>query len=61
LYRDNVDVPVKNSGRYIQFNTYNMVVSDGNVTGFWNAAYNTILRANNIINANVASSANVNQ
>jgi hypothetical protein len=38
-----------------------MVVSDGNVTGFWNAAYNTILRANNIINANVASSANVNQ
>ena len=47
-YADNAYVSVKNSGRYIAFNTYAITVADGNVGGLWTAAYNTILRANNI-------------
>jgi len=58
---DNAYVHAVNTGRYTQFNTYTWVVNDGNVTGFWRGAYTTILRANNIINSTIASSANVNQ
>ncbi|MDE3236912.1 MAG: RagB/SusD family nutrient uptake outer membrane protein [Bacteroidota bacterium] len=61
LYADNAYVSVKNSGRYIPFNTYAITVPDGNVTGFWTAAYNTILRANNIINATPTGTANINE
>jgi hypothetical protein len=58
-YADNAYVSVKNSGRYIQFNTYAITVADANVGGFWTAAYNTILRANNIINSPLTGSANI--
>ena len=61
LMADNAYVSLLNSGRYIPFNLKNFVVNDGNVTGFWDAAYSTILRCNNIINATVPSSANVDQ
>jgi starch-binding outer membrane protein, SusD/RagB family len=60
-YADNAYVSVKNSGRYIQFNTYSITVADANVGGFWTAAYNTILRANNIINSTLPSSTTLNQ
>lgn len=60
-YADNAYVSVKNSGRYIQFNTYAITVADGNVGGFWTAAYNTILRANNIINSSLTGTANISQ
>ncbi len=61
LYGDNAYVSVTNSNRYIAFYTYLVTVADGNVAGLWTAAYNNILRANNIINSPVAGNANVNQ
>lgn len=61
LMADDAYVSVKNSGRYINFNNYTFTVADGNIEGFWNSAYNTILRANNIINSNLGANANVNQ
>lgn len=60
-YSDNAYVSVKNSGRYIQFNTYAITVADGNVGGFWTAAYSTILRANNIINSPLTGTTNITQ
>jgi hypothetical protein len=36
-------------------------LQDANVIGFWRGAYTAILRANNIINSKVATSANVSQ
>jgi starch-binding outer membrane protein, SusD/RagB family len=61
LLADNTYVSLTNSGRYTVFNNYNWTVADGNISGFWTAAYTAILRANNIINANVSANANVNQ
>lgn len=60
-FGDNAYVSVKNSGRYIAFNTYAVTVADGDVGGFWTAAYNTILRANNIINSSLSGTAKINQ
>ena len=50
-----------NTNRYTLFNNYTYNVTDGNVLGIWNTGYTVILRTNNIINAPVASSANVDQ
>ncbi len=61
LLSDNAYQSLTNSNRYTNFNNYLFVVADGNVSGFWNSSYSTILRCNNIINANVPASANVNQ
>jgi hypothetical protein len=61
LIPDNAYVSLTNSGRYIVFNNYTYIVSDGNITGFWRGAYTAILRANNIINSPIAANANVNQ
>jgi len=62
LMADNTYVsPAKNSGRYTNYNSYGFTVADGNVAGFWNSAYNTILRCNQIINATAPASVNVNQ
>lgn len=58
---DNAYQSSLNSNRYTNFNTYQFVVADGNVAGFWNAAYATILRCNNIINSTVPANTNVNQ
>lgn len=61
LMADNAYVSGKNSGRYTNYASYLFTVADGNVAGFWNAAYNTILRCNQIINSSAPSSVNVNQ
>lgn len=63
LMADNTYQSLTNTNRYTAFNLYNFTVADGNVAGFWTAAYNTILRANNIINASpkVVNQANLNQ
>lgn len=61
LMSDNCYQSLLNSNRYTNFNNYQFVVADGNVAGFWNAAYADILRCNNIINASVNANANVNQ
>ena len=50
-----------NTNRYTLFNNYTYNVTDGNVLGIWNTGYTIILRANNIINAPIASTANVDQ
>ena len=61
LMADNAYVSLTNSGRYTNFNTNTFTIADGNVVGFWRAAYTAILRANNIINSTIATNVNVNQ
>jgi hypothetical protein len=61
LIADNAYVALSNTGRYTQFNLLLYNSSDGNVTGFWNAAYAVILRCNNIINAPLTGTANINE
>ncbi len=61
LMADNAYQSQLNSNRYTNFNNYLFTVNDGNIAGFWNAAYNTILRCNNIINATLPATINVNQ
>lgn len=61
LMSDNSYQSLVNSNRYTNFNNYLFVVADGNVSGFWNAAYRNILRCNNIINSSIPGNANVNQ
>jgi hypothetical protein len=50
-----------NTNRYTLFNNYSYNTTDGNVLGLWRAAYTVILRANNIINAQVPTTANSDQ
>jgi hypothetical protein len=61
LMADNAYQSLLNSNRYTNFNNYLFVVSDGNVAGFWNAAYRTILRCNNIINSPLSGTVNLSQ
>ena len=61
IMADNAFQHATNTNRYTNYNIYNAVSTDGNATGLWNAAYTVILRANNIINSTVASSAVVDQ
>ncbi|MCL6524621.1 MAG: RagB/SusD family nutrient uptake outer membrane protein [Thermoflavifilum sp.] len=56
LLGGNIYISTKNSGRYIPYQNLSYTVADGDASGIWIDAYNTILRANNIINANVPSS-----
>jgi starch-binding outer membrane protein, SusD/RagB family len=46
---DDVKVSPANSGRFLSHYNYSAIPSDGFLTGFWNRAWNTIDRANNII------------
>jgi hypothetical protein len=50
-----------NTNRYTLFNNYSFNSTDANVAGFWNGAYQVILRANRIIAAPVSTSATVDQ
>ncbi len=61
ILSDNAYQSLTNSNRYTVFNLNTYTVADGNVSGFWNAAYSTILRCNNIITSTLAGNANVNQ
>ncbi|MBS1598156.1 MAG: RagB/SusD family nutrient uptake outer membrane protein [Bacteroidetes bacterium] len=62
LMADNIYIdPVQNSNRYLIDMTYTYTETYGNIQNTWSEAYNAILRANNIINATVASSATVDQ
>jgi starch-binding outer membrane protein, SusD/RagB family len=56
LMADNTYVSEQNSNRYIQEFTYTYVPTNfGDGQNTWSEAYNTILRANDVINANVPS------
>jgi hypothetical protein len=58
---DNSYQSLTNSNRYTVYNNYTFTVGTAEVLGLWRAAYNNILRANNIINSTLPASANVNQ
>ncbi len=61
LLADNLFISSTNSNRYIAEFTYTYTNTNANASGTWGAAYTAILRANNIINANLPQSATVNQ
>src|SRR5215470_481691 len=62
LLADNIYIdPVQNSNRYLVDMTYTYTQDYGNVASTWASAYNTILRANNVINANIPKSDIVDQ
>jgi hypothetical protein len=61
IMADNAYQHSLNTNRYTVYNNYTVNATDGNALGFWTAAYNVILRANNIINSPVASTPNVDQ
>ena len=42
---------ISNSNRFVATYQYQWTTTDGDITDFWNIAYNTILRANNVINS----------
>ena len=63
LMADNMFLSNQNSGRYLSFNNYNFVKTDGYASAIWLNAYSAIKNANLIINSGLdpAKSANVSQ
>ncbi|HVG14238.1 MAG TPA: RagB/SusD family nutrient uptake outer membrane protein [Chitinophagaceae bacterium] len=61
LMADNAYIKAANSGRYLDFNDYNIIVSNANAQGVWADAYTAIKNANLVINSTLAANANVNQ
>jgi hypothetical protein len=61
LLADNVYLSTNNSGRYLLYNTYTVNIQDTYAAGIWSRCYFTILTANNIIDAETAGSAAVDQ
>lgn len=61
MLADNSYLSVQNTNRYTLFNNYTFNITDGNISGLWTAAYNTILRANNIINSPLTGTTNISQ
>ena len=61
LMADNVYKSIQSTPRYGPFNNYTVNQGNTAVVGLWTAAYQVILRCNNIINAGVPDSDNVNQ
>lgn len=61
LAADNIYLKTNNSGRYLPFRDYNQTANDPDANGMWVAAYDAIKRANTVINAEIASTAIVDQ
>lgn len=61
LMGDNVYVKAANSGRYLDFNDYNINVANANALGEWQQFYIVIKNANTIINSTLPGNANINQ
>lgn len=61
LSADNVYLSASNSGRYPQEYQLALSVQNTDIQNTWSLAYTVILQANNIINAQVATSTNVTQ
>lgn len=53
LMADNVYISARNSGRYLPQYNYSVNSQNGDISGTWASAYTVILRANNIINAQI--------
>lgn len=61
LMADHAFLSSSNSGRYTQFNLYNMVNTDGYASGIWINSYRAIKNANLIINSGLAITDNISQ
>lgn len=75
LMADVTYISASNSNRYINQQTYSTTINDANVSGLWGGTgatggtvsfisvgcYTIILRANNVINSEIASSTNIDQ
>lgn len=61
LVADNVYISAINSNRYLDFFQVNYTVANGNASAIWRAAYTAILRANNIINSELANTGKVEE
>ena len=61
IMADNSYQHTLNTNRYTLYNNYTFNTTDGNALGIWNSGYSVILRANNIINSPVATTAKVDQ
>lgn len=61
ILADNVYLSASNSNRYVAQYNYSYILTNGDTGGLWQWAYTVILRANNIINANVAETATTKQ
>jgi hypothetical protein len=56
IMADNVYISTRNSNRYLDFFLVSITVSNANARDMWQAAYGTILNANNILESEVPSS-----
>lgn len=61
MMADNAYVSASNSNRFVEYFQLNYILTTPSVAGTWNASYNIILRANNIINSTIAANATINQ
>jgi starch-binding outer membrane protein, SusD/RagB family len=61
LLSDNAYISTVNSNRYLAEFTYSYINTHGNAQNTWNDGYNAILRANNVINANLPATPVSNQ
>jgi hypothetical protein len=61
IMADNAFISTTNSNRYIAEFNYTYISTNANSLGTWGSAYAAILRANNIINANIPVTPNTNQ
>jgi len=50
---DNAFIEIENSGRYLANYQFNFTAANDEYTAMWNEAYSTILRANNVIDADI--------
>lgn len=61
LSADNVYLRSGNSGRYLIFRDFNQTVANTDVNNIWNAAYQAIKNANQIINATLTGTATIDE
>jgi len=61
LMADNVYLKFGNSGRYLTYRDYNQTAANAEANDAWNALYVAIKNANQIINADIASSKIIDQ
>src|SRR5215471_11785222 len=61
ILADNVFISSTNSNRYLAEFNYTYISTNANSLGTWGSAYTAILRANNIINANIPVTPNASQ
>jgi len=61
LMADNLYIKASNSGRYLDFNDYNITVSNTNAAGVWQSSYIAIKNINTVINSPLAGNPNINQ